>query len=64
MFIGIWSLHTRSSTITPLKPLNSPVIGVSQTTLPESATTLGDIFASIRSAEKWKIDQKPSSIIK
>jgi hypothetical protein len=46
------SIHTLSSTITPLKPLNSQLIGVSEPTLPEIATTKGIISSSNNCAEK------------
>lgn len=48
-------MFTVSSTITPRKPLNSQVIGVSEPTLPEIVTTKGNIHpASKNCAEKWK----------
>lgn len=38
-----FKFRTVSSTTTPLKPLNSQVMGVSELTLPEMATTNGNI---------------------
>jgi len=48
-------MFTVSSTITPRKPLNSQLIGVSEPTLPEIVTTKGNIHPSSKNcAEKWK----------
>jgi hypothetical protein len=46
------SIHTVSSTITPLTPLDLQLIGVSESTLPEIATTKGNISSSNSCAEK------------
>lgn len=54
------NLHTVASTITPLKPLDSQLIGVSEPTLPEIATTKGSISSSNSLAENQEESQTES----